>query len=131
MPRRRRRRHHNPTNAIANPVDLTVTEPKRIVPARPVDWRSQQVLDTLAALPRLAAELGYRVAAHPDGQVEVLPGDPTTIIFHAGGQLHGMFVFAAHMRPKLDFQKRGNRDRAAERLWEEERFDEHLRHLPS
>lgn len=88
------------------------------------DSRTKTVLTALAALPSLAADLGMKVAAHPDGQVELLAGQPSTVVFHAEGRVRGVFVLPIDeqtARKWLGMPAPQQRDRPADRLWEEDR----------
>jgi len=85
------------------------------------------VLAALAALPRLAADIGFAIAARPDAVVEVLPGSPTTVVFSAGGKLKGLMVVPgteAETRSLLGLPATAPRDRAADRIWEEGRQED-------
>ena len=82
----------------------------------------------LAALPKIAASIGMVIAAHPDAQVEVLPGSPTMIAFIAGGRIKGLFILpiGEHDARRLLGQAQPQRDLGADRLWEETRQAELL-----
>ena len=94
---RSRRRRRSPRPLAATIAQRTGWQPEPIAAATrprprpvPIDKRARAVLTALAALPRLAAELGMKVVAQPDGRVELLPGEPTTLVFHAHGQVQGV-----------------------------------------
>jgi hypothetical protein len=135
--RRRHRRDFDPqatTASTERPTQIDIAQHPTEANPLTINPRTRKVLDSLASVPRLAAELGLRVAAHPDGQVEFLPGYPATLVFHAGGQLHGVFIFATNdeaLRRQLRFDLDAHRDRPTELLWEEERLYDHLCRLPS
>jgi hypothetical protein len=133
MARRRRRRCRGRT---AEPLKTTIgaltgweapaTPPQCHAPARlpvpPPNARS--VLAALAALPKLAASIGLAVAAHPDGRVEVLPGEPTTVLFTARGQLRGLFLLPTsetEARRLLGLQDEPVSNAQAGLLWELDR----------
>lgn len=137
---RRRRRPRSSRPLVASIADRTGWNPEPIT-ARPrpqlrsvsIDRRTRSVIKALEAMPLLAAELGMRVIAQPDGQVEVLPGSPTTIVFSAGGQACGVLVLpidGARVCKPLHLPPPKQRDRTADRMFEEQRFDDHLCALP-
>ena len=135
--RRRGRRGRRTSRQQSGPLTASIADrtgwdpppPPRQAPRRlpAPNSRTKAVLAALAALPTLAAELGMKVAARPDGHVELLPGDPTTLVFHAGGQVRGLFVLPVDThtaRQQLGMAPAQRRDRVAERMWEESRQEE-------
>lgn len=105
---------HAPISRSPRPAPLPVGPPASM----------RAVLAALAALPRLAADIGFAIAARPDAMVEVLPGSPTTVVFSAGGKLKGLMVVPcteAETRSLLGLPAAAPRDRAADRIWEEGR----------
>jgi hypothetical protein len=79
----------------------------------------------VAAIPKLAASIGFAVAARPDALVEVLPGEPATVLFTSAGRLQAALVLPStesDTRRMLGLPPRAVRDRLAERQWEEKRW---------
>lgn len=99
----------------------------QISPAPKTCWeptqRMRAILAALAALPKIAAAVGLSVAARPDAAVEVLPGEPGTVIFSAGGSVKALFMIPASEQDarRLLGLPVVERDRDAETLFEEQR----------
>ena len=81
---------------------------------------TRKVVSAVAALPKLAAELGLSAT-----DIEILPGSPTTIAFTSNGKLSGMVVLPGDgedVRRLLGFPEMTTRDPLTDQLWEEQRI---------
>jgi len=99
-------------------------KPRSTLPAPTAQTR--RILKALAALPKLAASIGFAVAAQPNAAVEVLPGEPAAVAFTTGNKLKGLFVLPAsehEIRQAIGLPAVEIRDRQADRLWEEARHE--------
>jgi hypothetical protein len=76
----------------------------------------------------LLATTGLAVAARRDAKVEMLPGEPPTILITTGGQARAAFILPLTEAEavRLVGSDPPPRDRMLETLWEEERLAERL-----
>ena len=81
------------------------------------------ILAVISALPRLAAELAFRMASRADARVELLPGGPATLVFTTDGRLQGLFVLpmTEGRARQLLGRARPPRDAFVERAYEQHR----------
>jgi len=136
--RRNRRKRRSRRNFFDRPLkasvaELTGWEPPnvevqpRTQPRLPVPTTgTRRILAVLAALPKLAASVGFAIVGHPDAAIEVLPGEPAAVAFTAGGQLKGLFYLPTtehEARKAIGLPAAEIRDRHADRLWEENRLE--------
>jgi hypothetical protein len=84
-------------------------------------------MKALAGLPKLASQIGFALAAHPNAAIDVLPGPPTTVTFTVNGELKGLMVLPIgedEVRQQLGLPTSVMGDVRADALFEEERQDD-------
>jgi hypothetical protein len=101
-------------------VSATKDAPRLVLSHTPNNGGSK----ALGFLPKLTAEIGFALVGREDVSVEILPGQPTTVAFSAGGQLLSLMVLPMgenQARHLLGLPLVRRPDVATDGLWEEER----------